>query len=301
MFGEDGGHGMWVARSGCRWHQIRVAGIIAILLGLPCLVGCDRGSGRKAAPAKPDPLGRVTGEKLVEPNTGMELVFIGAGSFMMGSESGADNERPVHEVSFERGFYIGATEVTQGQWEKLMGTRPWAGQSNVTEIDDCPAVYISCRDAGGFIAKLNSTVKQRGYHLPTEAEWEYACRAGTEGDYCFGDDPGGLGDYAWFQTNSGGDSGGSAHMVAAKRPNAWGLYDMHGNVWEWCGDWYDPNAYASADRAGPLGPGTGSGRVIRGGGWNATAVGCRSAARGSTTDGNTTAYLGFRVARWTYD
>ena len=132
------------------------------------------------------------------------------------------------------------------------------------------------------------------FRLPTEAQWEYACRAGSTTKYCFGDDETTLGDYAWYSANS--DS--KTHPVGQKKPNAWGLYDMHGNVWEWCQDWYDSGYYAKSPEDDPTGPATGPCRVIRGGGWGSgVAGGCRSAGRRYTGPGHRSEDLGFRVSR----
>jgi len=176
----------------------------------------------------------------------MDLVLIPAGEFMMGAPLPEGrthvNTLPHHHVRIAKPFYLGVTEVTQGQWKVLMGTEPWKGKEGAKEGSDYPASYISWEEAAAFCEKLSSTEGRtygRTYRLPTEAEWEYACRAGTTTLYHFGDDVSRLGNYAWW----GGIVGRGncrdekyAHRVGQKQPNAWGLYDMHGNVDEWCQD-----------------------------------------------------------------
>ena len=147
-------------------------------------------------------------------------------------------------------YQIGETVVTQGQWKRVMGTEPWKGQPHVMEGDDYPAVYVSWDDAMEFCKKL-SDIEGKTYRLPTEEEWEYACCGETNTSYHFGEDATELGKYAWFRENTQDIDEKYAHRVAQKEPNQFGLYDMHGNVWEWCGD--SRNKYS---------------RVLRGGSWN---------------------------------
>jgi formylglycine-generating enzyme required for sulfatase activity len=200
-------------------------------------------------------------------------------------------------------------EVTQAQWQAVMGNNP----SEFKNCGgNCPVESVSWEDAQKFIQKLNARDDGYVYRLPTEAEWEYACRAGSTGDYA-----GDLNAMAWYgrgsitgffkkvfggtgspskQANKGDESRGT-HPVGRKRPNAWGLYDMHGNVWEWCQDWYSENYYAeslSMDSGGPI---TGSLRVKRGGGWNLVAERCRSAYRDRNTPVDRSYDLGFRLVR----
>ena len=221
---------------------------------------------------------------------GITLLEVPAGKFQMGKVGSAV------AVSLTRPFWLGKTEVTQGQWEQVMGTKPWSGSGGKSDAD-LPATHVNWTDATEFCKKL--TQRERGtgklaaneeYRLPTEAEWEYACRAGTTTIFSFGDDESKLGDFAWFA----GNSGSAAHQVGTKQANPWGLDDMHGNVWEWCSDLYDGKLAGGAD---PVGPGGGSNRVLRGGGWRFNPVDCRSAIR---YDGNPSFRddnLGFRVAR----
>jgi formylglycine-generating enzyme required for sulfatase activity len=192
----------------------------------------------------------------------MKLVLIPAGKFMMGE--GKDQ----HEVTISKPFYVGVTEVTQAQYEAVMGTNPshFKGATN-------PVETVSWNDATEFCKKLSEKTRQ-AVRLPTEAEWEYACRAGTTSRFSFGDEDSALGDYAWHDDNSDR----TTHPVGQKRPNAWGLYDMHGNVEEWCADWYGD--YPKGAVTDPQGPASGTNRVLRGGAWFFWP-GCRSADRGN--------------------
>ncbi|MDB4353536.1 formylglycine-generating enzyme family protein, partial [bacterium] len=181
-------------------------------------------------------------------------------------------KRDEHEVKLTKSFMLGIHEVTQTQYERVMGKNPskFKGANN-------PVEQVSWEDAVKFCQKLSALPAEKAagrvYRLPTEAEWEYACRAGTTTTYSFGDDDTELGDYAWFD----GNSGKTSHPVGGKKPNAWGLYDMHGNVWEWCQDWHGD--YPSGTVTDPTGAESGSHRVYRGGGWYDPAMECRSASR----------------------
>ncbi|MCG2759234.1 MAG: formylglycine-generating enzyme family protein [Desulfobacteraceae bacterium] len=220
---------------------------------------------------------------------GMKFVLIPAGSFMMGSPSSEperDSDENQHRVTLTKGFYMGVTEVTQGQWREIMGSNP----SNF-KGDNLPVEQVSWNDCQEFIRKLNLQEGGNKYRLPTEAEWEYACRAGSTSRFCFGDSDGSLEQYAWYNSNSSNKT----HPVAQKKPNEWGLYDMHGNVWEWCQDWFGD--YPSGHVADPDGPSSGSFRVRRGGSWFSYAGVCRSASRHDGTPGGRGGHLGFRLAR----
>ena len=173
-------------------------------------------------------------------SVGMVLVPIPAGEFVMGSpdeEAGRSPDERQHRVRITRAFYLAATEVTQGQWKSLMGTKPWKDEPNVQEGPDYPATFMSWNDAVKFCDELS---RQEGmdYRLPTESEWEYACRAGTSAAYSCGVDAADLGNHGWFHQNTHDVSEAYAHSCGKKNPNLWGLFDMHGNVWEWCADWY---------------------------------------------------------------
>ena len=239
---------------------------------------------------------------------GMELIEIPAGKFTMGDGEGV-------VVTLTKSFELGKTEVTQGQWKKVMGTEPWVGQVLIQADKNCPATYVSFFDATGFCQKLTEIERTAGklkadeeYRLPTEAEWEYACRAGTTTAFSFGDDESKLDEYAWWgglgieaalkgELKPGVGNAAReqyAHKVGMKKPNPWGLYDMHGNVWEWCSNCYEKELSGGVD---PVGPDRGSDRVDRGGCWWGDPGLCRSANRGSDAPSYRSYFLGFRVAR----
>ncbi|MHC4143715.1 MAG: SUMF1/EgtB/PvdO family nonheme iron enzyme, partial [Planctomycetota bacterium] len=252
--------------------------------------------------------GDVVGNAVTN-SIGMKLVYIPPGSFMMGSSDSAaqlareydtkeayfKHEFPQHEVRISDGFWMSQTEVTQGQYNSVMNAQPWSGKPGVQEDANNPAAYVSWDDAVEFCRKL-SQQEGKTYRLPTEAEWEYACRAGTTTPFSFGDSYSSLGDYAWFDGNAHDVDEKYAHSVGQKKPNPWGMYDMHGNVWEWCNDWYADDYYSESPRNDPTGPDTGSYRVIRGGGWSLTPQCCRSAYRNGRTPSHRCPHLGFRVS-----
>ncbi|NLF30989.1 MAG: formylglycine-generating enzyme family protein [Planctomycetes bacterium] len=226
----------------------------------------------------------------------MRLVRIPAGTFMMGSPTTEvdrySNEGPQHQVTISQPFDMGVCEVTQRQYQAVMGTNPSYCMSSGL---DAPVETVSWNNAVAFCQTLSQRTG-RTVMLPTEAQWEYACRAGSTTRFYYGDDPGYtlLRNYAWYGDYDGsGNSGYETHVVGQTTPNAWGLYDMHGNVWEWCNDWY--GSYASANVVDPQGPASGSYRVLRGGGWGSGARYCRSANRGNTYPANANYSLGFRV------
>jgi formylglycine-generating enzyme required for sulfatase activity len=222
----------------------------------------------------------------------MEFRLIQPGTFMMGSptsKAGRGDDGKEHQVTLTRPYYLGIYPVTQEQYERVMGANPSKFKGARHPVDT-----VSWEDAQEFIGNLNAlSAEQSGgrkYRLPTEAEWEYACRAGTKTAYSFGDDPKVLGKYGWFADNSGSKT----HPVGEKEPNPWGGYDMHGNVWEWCHDWYgDYSAGAVID---PTGPSEGSLRVFRGGSWNYEAAICRSAYRNRINPSYRYNGFGFRLA-----
>jgi len=237
----------------------------------------------------------------------MEFVLIPSGEFMMGSgmipgdvadkygntkTTLYEREHPQHSVEITRSFYFAKYEVTQAHWQAVMETQPWSGQHWVREHPRHPAVQISWEDCQEFASRLNHMVGRAGFRLPTEAEWEYACRAGSTSEFCFGDDPTKLREYAWYEDNAENVGERYAHPVGLKRANAWGLYDMHGNVWKWCQDWY--GAYPNRPGIDPTGPQSGTMRVYRGGSLFQGAVCCRSALRLRNSPRHRMANLGFR-------
>jgi len=216
--------------------------------------------------------------------SGIEMVLIPAGRFEMGSRTGQADEAPVHEVAIDA-FWMDRTEITQAQYGKLV-----LGNPSHFKGPNRPVEQISWADAALFCNKRSRAegfqpcydeetaacdYAADGYRLPTEAEWEYACRAGSKTDYCFGSDPRQLKPHAWFEANAAK----TTHPVRQTQPNAWGLFDMHGNVAEWCNDVYDKDTYKTSPKANPRGPAEGEKYVLRGGAWNASATACRSAYR----------------------
>jgi len=260
----------------------------------------------------------------------MEFVLIPAGSFMMGNADGSLDQRPVHKVNITRPFYLGKYEVTVAQWEAVMGARgggrfggppnPAGGAPNRADAAPTPAsgtptppggpslafggalnpfnapqnpVSSTWQRSQSFIKALNDKLAPSGgkVSLPTEAQWEYACRAGTTTKYSFANDTADAGQYAWFRTISKG----STHPVGEKKPNAWGLYDMHGNVWEWCADWYDKDYYQQSATDDPPGPSSGVVKVLRGGGWNDDPMYGNSTIRNRNTPNGGSNDQGFRL------
>jgi len=243
----------------------------------------------------------------------LKLVYVPAGSFLMGSpksEKGRSvDEGPQHRVTISRGFWIGKYEVTEAQWQIIMGKNPSLRQGEKIllrkidlnpSINDAPRITrnmlpverVSWDDVQSFILKLNAATGMT-FRLPTEAEWEYACRAGSETAYSFGNNKKKLVKYAWYDANTTAET----HPVGRRKPNAWGLYDMAGNVWEWCQDWYGKNYYQYSPVIDPTGPSSGHGRVFRGGSWFSSDDRCRSAFRYGYDPKLRYANLGFRLVR----
>ena len=238
---------------------------------------------------------------------GMEFVLIPAGKFLMGSKYSAEEvakkfeceaqlyerEHPQHNVTISQPFYLQSTAVTQGQWGKVVLDNPSTFNDSG---DDCPVETVSWDDVQDFIKKLNEIDSSDDkYRLPTEAEWEYACRAGTTTEFSFGEDASGLDVYGWYSDNSELKT----HPVGQKKPNGWGLYDMHGNVWEWVeDDCHSDYEGAPEDGRAWIDKPRGADRVMRGGGWGSIAPVCRSAYRRYYSPGaRRLARLGFRLAR----
>ena len=280
---------------------VGVAVALTMLVGFVCFLKAPLETEKKrvAAMAKfaesraeawKNPAGSRAGEKRVfEIAEGVKLTmcWIPAGEFVMGSSK--DSDETPHPVKLTQGFWLSQTEVTQAQWRALMGNDP-----SHFKGDDLPVESVSWNDicgnearTGGFLCKLNQLQPEGGrFDLPTEAQWEYAARAGNTGD-----DDGELGAKAWYSENS--DS--KTHPVGQKQSNAWGLNDMHGNVWEWCVDWNED--YPTSAATDPSGPASGSYRVLRCGSWGDGAYYCRVAVRNYNDPSNTNGAIGFRVAR----
>ena len=239
----------------------------------------------------------------------MAMVWVEPGSFMMGTteeqeqhlrrkgmwDKWNENEQPAHEVTISQGFYLGKYEITQGQWKAVMGGRPWAGKANVQEDPNHPAVYISWNDLQGFSRRLNSKAGEELYRLPAEAEWEYACRAGTTTLWSFGDDEKQLKNHAWYYDNTWKEGEKYAHAVGKKQPNPWGLYDMHGNVYQWCADWHQRNYYQESPPADPTCETASYHRVIRGGCFDDAPSNCRTTYRSMNDPSDRNHSVGLRV------
>jgi len=269
-------------------------------------------------PLQPEERGDIQPEAghVVTNSIGMKLVYIPAGSFMMGSGDSAAqlareydteeewfaDEFPQHEVRISKGFWVGQTVVTQIQYESVMHDKPWSVASFVQENPNNPAIGVRWDDAMEFCRKLS---RQTGepYRLPTEAEWEYACRAGTTTRFSFGDADTLLDDYAWFDSidkianlvRQGYQA--FVHPVGQKKPNPWGLYDMHGNVFEWCSDWYGIDYYSNSPSVDPHGPSSGETRSMRGGSSGFSVDDLRCSSRHSRLPVGRLIDVGFRVVR----
>ena len=228
----------------------------------------------------------------------MKFVLIPAGEFMMGSEEGTDAEKPVHLVRISKPFYMGVYEVTQAQWDSVIG---WDHSSGF-KGPDRPVEFISYFDAQIFIRDLNRREQVKSYRLPTEAEWEYACRAGTTTPFSFGATitPSQVnydGQYPFEEDAPPGKSRYKTLPVGSFPPNAWGLYDMHGNVAEWVRDWHEIEYYKDSPGVDPPGPAKGKFKVVRGGSWYDPAWNARSSDRNSREAGKRHKYLGFRLVK----
>lgn len=228
----------------------------------------------------------------ISPSTGMEFILIPSGKFMMGSPSDEKgrykNEGPVHEVTIKNSFYMGKYPVTKKQWEKVMGNNP-----SDFKDEGRPVETVSWKEVQEFVVKMNEMEGTDKYRLPSEAEWEYGCRAGTKTSYFFGEDESKLDEYAWYA----GNSGSKTHPVGQKNPNSWDLYDMHGNVWEWVQDKWRNN-YEGAPSDGSAWEDENSpARVRRGGCWRYNARSCRSASRSGRNADGCNFDVGFRLLR----
>ena len=241
---------------------------------------------------------RITVE--LAPGMPLDMVWIEPGVFTMGSpldEPGRnDDEGSQLEVRLTRGFYLSQCEITQHQWVAVTGERPWRRHAGeMAEGPDRPAAYISWEDVQEFIARLNAAAGVRVYRLPTEAEWEYAGRAGTKTPWSFGNAQKELDLHAWWADNVSRTGRMAAQPVGLKAPNPWGLYDMHGNVWEWVGDWL--GAYPEGPQTDPQGPTEGTARVFRGGSFKDAALLSRSAQRCWNAPDQRFSHVGVRLVR----
>ncbi len=279
-------------------HTYAVPGAYAVSLTVSGSSGSDEESRKPYIVADAD-----NEETLLLPGgVPLTMVWIPAGTFDMGApvdELGVlSADRPVHTVTLSEGYWLGKYELTKAQWEAVMDTQPWSNAGNVLNSPDSPAVLISWYDTQTFIEQLNDVTGQT-FRLPTEAEWEHACRAGTTERFYWGTDADLtlIDDYAWNTANADDAGEPYAHVVGQKLPNAWGLYDMSGNAWEWCQDWF--GAYTSDPVTDPTGPGIGIDRVVRGGSWYNPEPGttCRSAYRGGMAPGGLYTDYGFRLCR----
>lgn len=238
---------------------------------------------------------------------GMEFIQIPAGSFLMGApdnDRGAyTTEKPQHPVTISEPFYIGKYEVTQAEWEAIMEIHPYDQPDMSNSFINLPGMMerirrpnhpatVSWNDAQEFIRRLNEIEGHNKYRLPTEAEWEYACRAGTTTAYSFGDNINELGEYAWY---NGDFTTRGTHPVGQKKPNPWGLFDMHGNVWEWTKDYYSEDYYAVSPDTDPQGLESGNNHSVRGGSWHTSATSWRSTFRKPYAPSYRGISIGFRV------
>lgn len=241
----------------------------------------------------PAPAGLQAGAVRLNPQDGLSYVWVPAGTYTMGCSPGDSecdsNEKPSHSVTISKGFWMGQTEVTVGAYKRFAQATgrampPGPSWDSTWRQDNLPMVYVTWEDASNYCTWA-------GGRLPSEAEWEYAARAGTQTKYYFGNDTALLGDYAWYSNNCGSRT----HPVGQKKPNAWGLYDMLGNVWEWCQGWY--GSYPSQAVTDPPGPSSGKYRVTRGGSWYDGARDTRVSIRLYSPPDNWSFGSGFRCVR----
>ncbi|MCP4258455.1 MAG: formylglycine-generating enzyme family protein [Planctomycetes bacterium] len=271
-------------------HYIHLVFLLSVVLIL--FQGCKRKAPDNAQKNSAEATGEIKAE------SGLEMVQLPAGRFTMGDEKEIDAQPHAVVIS---SFYIDKYPVTQEQYKKVMGENPsrWKADKNPVEqvrwsdaVKFCNARSLKedlqpCYDLQTWQCNFDAD----GYRLPTEAQWEYACRAGTKTMYFFGNDSSKLADYAWLDENSGG----KPHPVGQKLPNPWGLYDMHGNVWQWCNDFYQVDYYQQSPEENPKGPEAGETKVVRGGAWKFSADSCRSGYRYNEDPGYSDVCFGYDI------
>jgi len=281
------------------WRAFRTPFAAAVVVAL--LIGCGQQSAERP-PTEPS-----TESQVVKTACGMEMVSIPAGQFVMGSDQGSIDTKPAHAVKVD-GFLMDRYEMTQEVYERVIGTNPsrrknpknpveqvtWSAAAKFCNARSLQEGRKPCYDTNSWTCDFSAN----GYRLPTEAEWEYACRAGDSGQPNFGDSPDGLKSIAWFE----GNSQSKPHPVGQRKPNSWGLYDMEGNVWEWCNDFYGAKYYRQSPQDNPRGPDQGEKRVLRGGAWSSSAANCSPWVRNCDEAGVTDICLtmdsnGFRCVR----
>ncbi len=280
-------------------NRLTCIACVGLLLSMNVLAGCQHaGTSSKTIERTGNPDARCE-TMLLPGNVPMELVWLRPGEFWMGQnaqeqDAYPNKETPHHRVRISQGFWMGKHEVTQAQWKALMGTAPWSGKRYVSEDPDTPAVYVSWHDAVAFTEKL-AAYTEKPFRLPTEAEWEYACRAGTETRFYWGDDPHyeDIAHRAWWRGNALISGAQHARKTGQMPPNPWGLYDMSGNVSEWCQDWH--GFYLDAAQTDPTGPEWAEHRVLRGGSWISIGGHCRSSRRHHEVPDAAHSDFGFRV------
>ncbi|MDR0604460.1 MAG: formylglycine-generating enzyme family protein [Bacteroidales bacterium] len=255
--------------------------ILMVIVSL-CLISCKKMEWNLKRDNPLDEVNNIenpAGDKKKE----IEMVYVQGGTFNMGSNDGNSNEQPVHQVTLSS-YYISKYEITQAQWKAVMGNNP-----SYFKGDNLPVEQVSWDDVQEFISRLNAATGEQ-YRLPTEAEWEYAARGGQQSNRYSYSGSNNVNDVAWYSSNSDNKT----HAVGTKQANELGIYDMSGNVWEWCYDWY--GTYSASAQHDPMGASSGSYRVRRGGSWFSNAADCRVSFRSYASPGLRYYYLGFRVA-----